>query len=80
MLNDKSVVIVGEGQVICALCPQKKDEDDNPVKRDGVAVEIDGSESTFCWKHLRAMVTMLANARRRQPKEPLEALDIGNGR
>jgi hypothetical protein len=79
MLNGRNFAIIGDGQVLCPLCPQKTDDEGRPVLKDGVAVEIDGSESTFCWKHLKAMVTMIANARRRELPAAM-AEQIGNGR
>ena len=70
------VLIIGEGEIECPFCdPTGK----KGTVKDGVSIEVDGTEQTVCWKHLQALVRSRANAARpkTEPATPLFAR--GNG-
>ena len=57
-----TIAIIGGGDIECSLCPSKRE----PKLRDGVAVEIDGAEAHFCWRHLQAVVNLKRIAKEKE--------------
>lgn len=58
-----NMLIIAVGPVECGLCPAKLDDDGHAVTREGLVLEVDGSELPFCWKHVRAFTNLKRNAK-----------------